>query len=191
MLRESRNQRNRSNSGHESRCTRLIEPFHSGFNWPRVRRAETCFDLDEKVAAKRIPLSLRSIRQFLIENVWRGCKQVHIFLLQAIENVLSIGKKYPLNTHANDQLDYECWCRPPNGSLPSSYDTINWTALDQKACQVNPARMSNKCLLAEITCCNGPLILRRIVLESLARYHSIHKNGVNFLPGLQWYASGR
>lgn len=58
-------------------------------------------------------------------------------MFQAIENVLSIGKKYPINTHANDPFDYECWCRPPNGSLPSSYDNVNWTALDQKTCQVN------------------------------------------------------
>ncbi|XP_026301991.1 sodium-driven chloride bicarbonate exchanger isoform X13 [Apis mellifera] len=58
-----------------------------------------------------------------------------IFIYKAIENVLSIGKKYPINTHANDPFDYECWCRPPNGSLPSSYDNINWTALDQKTCQ--------------------------------------------------------
>ncbi|XP_043256742.1 sodium bicarbonate cotransporter 3 isoform X5 [Colletes gigas] len=59
-----------------------------------------------------------------------------IFIYKAIENVLSIGKKYPINTHANDQFDYECWCKPPNGSLPSSYDHVNWTALDQKACQI-------------------------------------------------------
>ncbi|XP_076668966.1 na[+]-driven anion exchanger 1 isoform X4 [Andrena cerasifolii] len=58
-----------------------------------------------------------------------------IFIYKAIENVLSIGKKYPINTHANDALDIDCWCKPPNGSLPSSYDNVNWTALDQKACQ--------------------------------------------------------
>ncbi|XP_033179940.1 electroneutral sodium bicarbonate exchanger 1 isoform X1 [Bombus impatiens] len=58
-----------------------------------------------------------------------------IFIYKAIENVLSIGKKYPINTHANEPFNYECWCKPPNGSLPSSYDNINWTALDQKTCQ--------------------------------------------------------
>lgn len=31
-----------------------------------------------------------------------------IFIYKAIENVLSIGKKYPINTHANDPFDYEC-----------------------------------------------------------------------------------
>ncbi|XP_076280478.1 na[+]-driven anion exchanger 1 isoform X8 [Lasioglossum baleicum] len=58
-----------------------------------------------------------------------------IFIYKAIENVLSIGKKYPIDTHANDQFNIDCWCKPPNGSLPSSYDHVNWTALDQKACQ--------------------------------------------------------
>ncbi|XP_076659018.1 na[+]-driven anion exchanger 1 isoform X6 [Halictus rubicundus] len=58
-----------------------------------------------------------------------------IFIYKAIENVLSIGKKYPINTHANDQFNIDCWCKPPNSSLPSSYDHVNWTALDQKACQ--------------------------------------------------------
>ncbi|XP_053991841.1 sodium bicarbonate cotransporter 3 isoform X8 [Hylaeus volcanicus] len=69
-----------------------------------------------------------------------------IFIYKAIENVLSIGKKYPMNTHANDQFDYNCWCKPPNGSLPSSYDHINWTALDQKACQsYNGTLMGDGC----------------------------------------------
>ncbi|XP_017766037.1 PREDICTED: electroneutral sodium bicarbonate exchanger 1 isoform X5 [Eufriesea mexicana] len=58
-----------------------------------------------------------------------------IFIYKAIENVLSIGKKYPINTHANDPYIYECWCNLPNSSLPSSYDNVNWTALDQKTCQ--------------------------------------------------------
>ncbi|XP_071569994.1 sodium-driven chloride bicarbonate exchanger isoform X4 [Temnothorax nylanderi] len=55
-----------------------------------------------------------------------------IFIYKAIENVLSIGKKYPLNSGT---LDYECWCKPPNTSLPSSYDNMNWTTLDKTACE--------------------------------------------------------
>lgn len=71
-----------------------------------------------------------------------------IFIYKAIENVLSIGKKYPINTHANEPFNYECWCKPPNGSLPSSYDNINWTALDQKTCQsYNGTLMGDGCNL--------------------------------------------
>ncbi|XP_043525363.1 electroneutral sodium bicarbonate exchanger 1 isoform X6 [Frieseomelitta varia] len=71
-----------------------------------------------------------------------------IFIYKAIENVLSIGKKYPLNTHANEPFNYECWCKPPNGSLPSSYDNVNWTALDQKTCQsYNGTLMGDGCNL--------------------------------------------
>ncbi|XP_012539969.1 electrogenic sodium bicarbonate cotransporter 1 isoform X1 [Monomorium pharaonis] len=58
-----------------------------------------------------------------------------IFIYKAIENVLSIGKKYPLNTYSSQTLDYDCWCKPPNISLPSSYDNMNWTTLDKTACE--------------------------------------------------------
>ncbi|XP_077259110.1 na[+]-driven anion exchanger 1 isoform X7 [Temnothorax americanus] len=58
-----------------------------------------------------------------------------IFIYKAIENVLSIGKKYPLNSYPSGTLDYECWCKPPNTSLPSSYDNMNWTTLDKTACE--------------------------------------------------------
>ncbi|XP_039308128.1 electroneutral sodium bicarbonate exchanger 1 isoform X7 [Solenopsis invicta] len=58
-----------------------------------------------------------------------------IFIYKAIENVMSIGKKYPLNTYSSDTMDYDCWCKPPNVSLPSSYDNMNWTTLDKTACE--------------------------------------------------------
>ncbi|XP_011875488.1 PREDICTED: electrogenic sodium bicarbonate cotransporter 1 isoform X2 [Vollenhovia emeryi] len=58
-----------------------------------------------------------------------------IFIYKAIENVLSIGKKYPLNSSSSETLDYNCWCKPPNTSLPSSYDNMNWTTLDKTACE--------------------------------------------------------
>ncbi|XP_050448376.1 electroneutral sodium bicarbonate exchanger 1 isoform X6 [Cataglyphis hispanica] len=58
-----------------------------------------------------------------------------IFIYKAIENVLSIGKKYPLNTYSSETLDYDCWCKSPNISLPSSYNNINWTTLDKAACE--------------------------------------------------------
>ncbi|XP_018317404.1 sodium-driven chloride bicarbonate exchanger isoform X1 [Mycetomoellerius zeteki] len=58
-----------------------------------------------------------------------------IFIYKAIENVLSIGKKYPLNPYPDETLDYDCWCKPPNTSLPSSYNSMNWTMLDKTACE--------------------------------------------------------
>ncbi|KOX70859.1 Sodium bicarbonate cotransporter 3 [Melipona quadrifasciata] len=80
------------------------------------------------------------------EREKESTKEIRVF--QAIENVLSIGKKYPLNTHANEPFNYECWCKPPNGSLPSSYDNVNWTALDQKTCQsYNGTLMGDGCNL--------------------------------------------
>ncbi|KAL2712575.1 electroneutral sodium bicarbonate exchanger 1 isoform X1 [Vespula squamosa] len=58
-----------------------------------------------------------------------------IFIYKAVENVLSIGKKYPINTHANDPLAYECWCKPPNDSSSYGSENVNWTALDRTTCQ--------------------------------------------------------
>ncbi|XP_012055656.1 PREDICTED: electroneutral sodium bicarbonate exchanger 1 isoform X2 [Atta cephalotes] len=58
-----------------------------------------------------------------------------IFIYKAIENVLSIGKKYPLNTYSSETMDYDCWCKPPNTSLPSSYNSMNWTMLDKTTCE--------------------------------------------------------
>ncbi|XP_025156325.1 sodium bicarbonate cotransporter 3 isoform X12 [Harpegnathos saltator] len=58
-----------------------------------------------------------------------------IFIYKAIENVLSIGKKFPLNTHPSETLGYDCWCKPPNITLPSSYDNVNWTMLNQTTCE--------------------------------------------------------
>ncbi|XP_018043640.1 PREDICTED: electroneutral sodium bicarbonate exchanger 1 isoform X3 [Atta colombica] len=58
-----------------------------------------------------------------------------IFIYKAIENVLSIGKKYPLNTYSSETMDYDCWCKPPNTSLPSSYNNMNWTMLDKTTCE--------------------------------------------------------
>lgn len=130
-------------------------------------------------------LSFNLIRQLLIESIRRGNRpKIHAF--QAIENVLSIGKKYPINTHANEPFNYECWCKPPNGSLPSSYDNINWTALDQKTCQVSWTSASNYSL-AEIT-----NLLRHLDLkaDSIQRYIT-DENVVNFLSELQRHAGGR
>ncbi|XP_014478578.1 PREDICTED: sodium bicarbonate cotransporter 3 isoform X6 [Dinoponera quadriceps] len=58
-----------------------------------------------------------------------------IFIYKAIENVLSIGKKFPLNTHPSETLGYDCWCKPSDTILPSSYNNVNWTMLNQTACE--------------------------------------------------------
>ncbi|XP_046822192.1 electroneutral sodium bicarbonate exchanger 1 isoform X5 [Vespa crabro] len=58
-----------------------------------------------------------------------------IFIYKAVENVLSIGKKYPINTHANDPLVFECWCKPPNDSSSYGIENVNWTTLDRTTCQ--------------------------------------------------------
>ncbi|XP_018376188.1 PREDICTED: electroneutral sodium bicarbonate exchanger 1 isoform X5 [Trachymyrmex cornetzi] len=69
-----------------------------------------------------------------------------IFIYKAIENVLSIGKKYPLNTYTSETMDYDCWCKPPNTSLPSSYNSMNWTMLDKTACEnYNGTMVGNGC----------------------------------------------
>ncbi|XP_046736175.1 sodium bicarbonate cotransporter 3 isoform X6 [Diprion similis] len=60
-----------------------------------------------------------------------------IFIIKALENVLSIGQKFPINTHPGEIPNYECWCKPPN--LTSSFSSssgqyLNWTDLNQKEC---------------------------------------------------------
>lgn len=55
-------------------------------------------------------------------------------LFQAVENVISIGKKYPLKTRPDEILNYECYCLPSNYSrVPEQF---NWTAVDKESCQV-------------------------------------------------------
>lgn len=55
-----------------------------------------------------------------------------IFIYKAIENVLKIGHKYPLNLDIDVRVD--CYCEPPNGTdLLNS--TTNWTILSKHACK--------------------------------------------------------
>ncbi|XP_011500555.1 PREDICTED: electroneutral sodium bicarbonate exchanger 1 [Ceratosolen solmsi marchali] len=64
-----------------------------------------------------------------------------IFIYKAVENVLSIGKKFPINTHGSDPLNIDCWCKPPNitynalNSFSTSHENVNWATLDKIACQ--------------------------------------------------------
>lgn len=55
-----------------------------------------------------------------------------IFIYKAIENVLKIGHKYPMNLDIDLRVD--CYCDPPNGTdLLNS--TVNWTMLSKHACK--------------------------------------------------------
>lgn len=57
-----------------------------------------------------------------------------VLYLQAVENVISIGKKYPLKTRPDEVLNYECYCLPSNYSkVPEQF---NWTSVDKEFCQV-------------------------------------------------------
>ncbi|KAJ2944546.1 hypothetical protein O0L34_g3894 [Tuta absoluta] len=56
-----------------------------------------------------------------------------IFIYKAVENVISIGKKYPLKTRPDEVLNYECYCLPSNYSRVP--DHFNWTAVDKESCQ--------------------------------------------------------
>nr|XP_049691791.1 electroneutral sodium bicarbonate exchanger 1 isoform X3 [Helicoverpa armigera] len=57
-----------------------------------------------------------------------------IFIYKAVENVISIGKKYPLKTRPDEALNYECYCLPSNYSkVPEQF---NWTSVDKESCQL-------------------------------------------------------
>ncbi|CAH0603409.1 unnamed protein product [Chrysodeixis includens] len=57
-----------------------------------------------------------------------------IFIYKAVENVISIGKKYPLKTRPDEVLNYECYCLPSNYSkVPEQF---NWTSVDKESCQL-------------------------------------------------------
>lgn len=51
-----------------------------------------------------------------------------------MENVLSIGKRFPLNTHAGVELDYNCSCVPGNLSLSSP---ASWGDVSVQNCHVS------------------------------------------------------
>ncbi|CAH3844249.1 unnamed protein product [Pieris brassicae] len=56
-----------------------------------------------------------------------------IFIYKAVENVISIGKKYPLKTRPDEILNYECYCLPSNYSkVPEQF---NWTSVDKELCK--------------------------------------------------------
>ncbi|XP_054282194.1 sodium bicarbonate cotransporter 3-like isoform X2 [Macrosteles quadrilineatus] len=54
-----------------------------------------------------------------------------IFIYKAVENVLRIGKKFPIDSHRGDHLTH-CMCEPP--PLLVSVEGFNWTTLEREAC---------------------------------------------------------
>lgn len=58
---------------------------------------------------------------------------VDCYVFQAVENVLKIGKKFPMDTHREVSLD--CFCDPP--PLLASAEEFNWTSLDRNNCLVS------------------------------------------------------
>ncbi|XP_034839958.1 electroneutral sodium bicarbonate exchanger 1 isoform X6 [Maniola hyperantus] len=57
-----------------------------------------------------------------------------IFIYKAVENVISIGKKFPLKTRPDEVLNYECFCLPSNYSrMPEQF---NWSTVDKESCQL-------------------------------------------------------
>ncbi|XP_043287400.1 electrogenic sodium bicarbonate cotransporter 1 isoform X4 [Venturia canescens] len=58
-----------------------------------------------------------------------------IFIYKSVENVLSIGKKFPIDTHGNEPIADYCECIPSNFSnIFSTRQDVNWTALDRVTC---------------------------------------------------------
>ncbi|EEC00877.1 sodium bicarbonate cotransporter, putative, partial [Ixodes scapularis] len=56
-----------------------------------------------------------------------------IFIYKAIENVLKIGHKYPINLDVDLRVD--CYCEPPNITEALVNSTVNWTTLSKHGCK--------------------------------------------------------
>lgn len=57
-----------------------------------------------------------------------------IFIYKAVENVLSIGKRFPAMTARNLNLSHDCRCIPPDGSSPLLGSTFNSTSFLKGEC---------------------------------------------------------
>lgn len=55
---------------------------------------------------------------------------------QAIENVLVIGKQFPINTSGSNNLSYECACFFNDTIEKKHPEMANWTAVNKTACIV-------------------------------------------------------
>lgn len=59
-----------------------------------------------------------------------------IFIYKAVENVVMIGKKYPINTNSIADHNPECYCFPPENERFDSNSTIDWSNLDEDTCKI-------------------------------------------------------
>lgn len=50
-----------------------------------------------------------------------------------MENVLVIGKKFPINTSGSTNLSYECLCSA-NASIQDEYPEIDWSSINKTTC---------------------------------------------------------
>ncbi|XP_021934526.1 sodium-driven chloride bicarbonate exchanger isoform X3 [Zootermopsis nevadensis] len=62
-----------------------------------------------------------------------------IFIYKAVENVLDIGKQFPINTHGDAVLNYDCFCTYTNRS--SYPENVNWTYLNKEECLLKNGTM--------------------------------------------------
>ncbi|XP_055597378.1 electrogenic sodium bicarbonate cotransporter 1 isoform X4 [Uranotaenia lowii] len=69
------------------------------------------------------------ITRFTEENF--ACLIAFIFIYKAVENVLHIGKDFPLNTAG---AKYDCSCLPPAGQPTSNEIIHEWAQFDKKTC---------------------------------------------------------
>ncbi|KAL1494696.1 hypothetical protein ABEB36_010256 [Hypothenemus hampei] len=69
-----------------------------------------------------------------------------IFIFKAVENVIVIGKNFPINTSGSLNGTYECSCLV-NDSLPIAHREIsNWTSLNKTLCsQLNGTLLGSDC----------------------------------------------
>ncbi|XP_041988515.1 sodium bicarbonate cotransporter 3 isoform X4 [Aricia agestis] len=65
-----------------------------------------------------------------------------IFIYKAVENVISIGKKYPVKTHPDEVLNYNCYCLPSNYSRVPEH--FNWSTVNREFCQVYNGTLSGE-----------------------------------------------
>ncbi|XP_065080484.1 sodium-driven chloride bicarbonate exchanger isoform X7 [Ochlerotatus camptorhynchus] len=85
------------------------------------------------------------ITRFTEENF--ACLIAFIFIYKAVENVLHIGKDYPLNTAGTN---YDCSCLPPEGEALSPDIIHEWAQYSKKRCMLlNGTLTGDDCLKPE------------------------------------------